>query len=371
VPRITEVRAYLLRTELEKEFRTSVRSSRASESIVISVLDDEGQVGLGEGVPTHPYFEGDTTASLVKSLRRLSDKVVGEDCARLGHLTEVVARSGVKSHSACAAIDIALHDLFARRLGVPLSDLLGQPKRSMLTSYTIGIQGPDEMASEAKRMVDEGFKRIKIKIGTGLGEDIDRVKKVSFVLGDEARLSVDANQAYSLAGAIRLCKFLSKLEALEFLEQPLARSKVKETAALRRKTDVKIMLDEGVRDAREAMSAVKAEEADYINVKLSKCGGIAEAMRIAAVCEAGGLGCMVGCYSENSVGIAAGMHFALASRAVEFADLDSDLMCPRKLATRGGAWIRDGARGVSPSLGLGIEELNRSLLRELFAKSAG
>ncbi|HYA21884.1 MAG TPA: enolase C-terminal domain-like protein, partial [Thermoproteota archaeon] len=237
---------------------------------------------------------------------------------------------------------------------------------TMETDYTIGIETPQEMASQAMQKVAEGFRIIKLKVGTGVKEDIERVKKVSNILG-AARLRVDANQAYSLGEATEFCRFLSKVENIEFLEQPLPRGRIEDNAALRKRTRVKIMLDEGVRDADEAFAVLKAEAADYVNVKLMKCGGIAEASRIASVCKAGGVKCMIGCYSDNSIGIAAAMHFALGHDAIQFADLDSDLMENKLLAKSGGAWIRNGLRGVGPSPGLGIEEIDQSILtRELF-----
>jgi L-alanine-DL-glutamate epimerase-like enolase superfamily enzyme len=329
-------------------------------------MDDEGTVAWGEGVPTHPYFEQETTANLTATLKSFSRLVIGQNPLELGDTIKAILGPAPKSRSALAAMDIALHDLFAKKLGVPLSHLFGRTKESMVTDYTIGIDSPENMASEAERKVAEGFKRIKIKVGTEIRDDMERVKKVEAALG-QARLAVDANQAYSLGKASEFCRFLSKVENLEFLEQPLPRGRIKDTAALRKKTEVKIMLDEGVRDAGEAFAALKAEAADYVNVKLMKCGGIAEASKIASVCEAGGVKCMIGCYSDNSVGIAAAMHFALGHEVVQFADLDSDLMNTNVLARSGGAWIRDGLRGVGPSPGLGIEEIDQSMLtRELF-----
>lgn len=368
--RIIEARVLLLRTAREKPFRTSVRSSRISESVIIRLTDDENTVGWGEGVPTHPYFERETMKNLTATLKSLSRLAMGKNPSELGDTIRAIRGSTLKSRSALAAMDIALHDLFAKKLGIPLSHLFGRTKDSMETDYTIGIESPQKMAAEAERKVAEGFKTIKIKVGTSIREDTERVKKVSSVLG-EARLRVDANQAYSLGKAIEFCRSLSKVENLEFLEQPLPRGRIKETAALRKKTDVKIMLDEGVRDAGEAFAALKAEAADYVNVKLMKCGGIAEASKIASVCEAGGVKCMIGCYSDSSVGIAAAMHFALGHEVMQFADLDSDLMNTRMLARSGGAWIRDGLRGVGPSPGLGITEIDQSMLtRELFVTRA-
>jgi len=366
VSRIIEARAFLLRTTKEKPFRTSVRTSRTSESVVIRLTDDENTVGWGEGAPTHPYFERETTRNLTTTLKSFSKLAIGKDPLELGDTIKAIRGPAPKSKSALAAMDIALHDLFAKKLGIPLSHLFGRTKESMETDYTIGIESPQNMASEAQRKIAEGFKRIKIKVGTGMREDMERVKRVESVLG-EARLRVDANQAYSLEKASEFCRFLSKVDRLEFLEQPLPRGKIKETAALRKKTDVKIMLDEGVRDASEAFAALKAEAADYINVKLMKCGGIAEASKIASVCEAGGIKCMIGCYSDNSIGIAAATHFALGHEVVQFADLDSDLMNTEVLAKSGGAWVVDGLRGVGPSPGLGITEVDQSMLtRELF-----
>lgn len=365
--RIVEASGLLFEIPFEKEFRTAVRSSQSSRNLVLCLKDDEGDVGWGEGVPTHPYFEGETLEHLILSLRSLSKVTIGCDPFELGRNIEKLARTKKICRSALSAADIALHDLFTRKIKVPLCAFLGRPKTAIETSYTIGIGAPKEMAAEAKRKMSEGFRRIKIKVGTGLQEDMERVDAVESVLSGRARLSVDANQAYSLEKAVRFCSFLSKFENVEFFEQPLPKRMLKETAELRRRTGIKIMLDEGVRDAGGALEAVWLDACDYVNIKLMKCGGISEALRIAGVCEAAGLKCMVGCYSESSIGIAAGVHFALSSVTVHLADLDSDLMTPRALAKRGGAWIRKGKRGVEPSPGIGIVEVDKSLLiREIF-----
>lgn len=369
MPRITEARARPLRITMDRPFRTSMRSSTVSESVVLLLKDEEGNVGLGEGVPSYPYFEAETMDDVVTGLRSLAKLTLGKDYAELGSAIESMWKSGVRSRSAIAAFDIGFHDLFAKMIGVPLCELLGSQKSQMETSYTIGIASPEEMAAEARGIVSEGFTRVKIKVGTGVEEDIKRVKAVADALGGGRRLSVDANQAYSLERATALCKFLSGVEQLEFLEQPLPKDRIKETAILRKQAGVRIMLDEAVRDARQAMTAVETEATDYVNVKLMKVGGIRAASEIASVCRAGGVKCMVGCYSDNSIGIAAGAHFALGTDVVEFADLDSDLMCPKVLAKEGGAWIKDGKRGVGPLPGLGIPGIDESLLgEELFVE---
>jgi len=354
---------------MDRPFRTSIRSSTHSESVILILRDEEGNMGLGEGVPTYPYFEGEAMDDVIAGLRSLAKLALGRDYAELGSTVESMWKSGVRSRSAIAAFDIGIHDLFSKMIGAPLCKLLGVQKSPMETSYTIGIAPPEEMAAEAKRIASEGFTRVKIKVGTGVEEDIKRVKAVVGALDEDRRISVDANQAYSLEEATTFCKFLSRVEQMEFLEQPLPKDRIKETAILRKQTGVRIMLDEAVRDVRQAMTAVENEAADYINVKLMKVGGIRTASEIASVCRAAGVKCMVGCYSDNSIAIAAGAHFALGTDVVEFADLDSDLMCPKILARDEGAWIREGKRGVGSSPGLGISKIDESLLSdELFAE---
>jgi len=349
---------------MDRPFRTSVRSSTHSESVILLLKDEEGNVGLGEGVPTYPYFEGETTDDVIAGIRSLSKLALGRDYAELGSTVDSMWKSGVRSRSAVAAFDIGIHDLFSKMIGVPLCRLLGAQKGSMDTSYTIGIASPEEMAAEAERIASEGFTRIKIKVGTGVEEDIKRVEAIAGALDEGRKISVDANQAYSLEQATTLCGFLSRVEQIEFLEQPLPKDRIKETAILRKRTGVRIMLDEAVRDVKQVMTAVENEAADYVNVKLMKVGGIRAASEIASVCRAAGVKCMVGCYSDNSIGIAAGAHFALATDIVEFADLDSDLMCPKVLARDEGAWVREGKRGVGSLPGLGISRIDESLLSE-------
>ncbi|HYA22333.1 MAG TPA: hypothetical protein VEG31_04085, partial [Thermoproteota archaeon] len=118
----------MLRTAREKAFRTAARSSRISESIIVRMEDDDNTVGWGEGVPTHPYFAEETTKNLTATLRTLSRLAVGKNPSELGDTIRTIRGSTPRSRSALAAMDIALHDLFAKKLGVPLSRLFGRTR---------------------------------------------------------------------------------------------------------------------------------------------------------------------------------------------------------------------------------------------------
>ncbi len=122
------------------------------------------------------------------------------------------------------------------------------------------------------------------------------------------------------------------------------------------------MADESVHSPEDALRLIQAEAVDMINIKLMKSGGILKGKKIAVVAEAAGIPCMIGCMGESEIGIAAGTHLAAATKNIQYADLDSDLLLKDKLAKKGGTPIKNSKRTFLQQNGLGIEEVDEKLL---------
>jgi L-alanine-DL-glutamate epimerase-like enolase superfamily enzyme len=280
---------------------------------VIAYLDE----GIGEAAAV-PYY-GDTQASLMDYLRG-AEAALGET---LGDepfwIDEILERRPPGSPAARAAIDIALHDLWGKRLGQPLYRLLGlNPSRLPQTSFTIAM---DEPALMAKRARESRYPIIKIKLG---GED-DEAMVRAIREASSARLRVDANAGWSREQAAELIPRLAQYD-LEFIEQPLPAGDIEGLRGLQQILHAQgvrlpIFVDESVRTARDV--AAHAGAVDGVVVKLMKTGGLREAQRAIHTAQAFDMQIMLSCMVETSVGVTAAAHLA---PLCDFVDLDGPLL---------------------------------------------
>lgn len=275
---------------------------------VITHLDE----GLGEAAVV-PYY-GDTQKGILSyyaSLPALDDDVF--------QLQEILDQLPPGPPAARAGVDIALHDLWGKRLGRPLYRLFGlNPARMPQTSFTIAMDEPQVMAERAR---DSGLPIIKIKAG---GPD-DEAVVAAIRAATAARLRVDANTGWTREQALAMIPRLAAY-GVEFVEQPLPVGDLEGLRWLRAQlraqgVQMPIYVDESVRTARDI--AAHAGLVDGIVVKLIKTGGLREAVRAIAVARAHDMRVMLGCMIETSVGVTAAAHIA---PLCDEADLDGPLL---------------------------------------------
>jgi L-alanine-DL-glutamate epimerase-like enolase superfamily enzyme len=252
------------------------------------------------------------------------------------------ARAAVPGQaSAEAALDMALFDLAGRRLGVPVCELLGlDPSRTPTTSFTIGMDTPDVVVAKVREA--SAYPILKVKMGSdGDREILEAVRDTT-----RATLRVDANEGWTPDDALERLAWLHKL-GVEFVEQPLPASMIAETRALRRQSPLPFYADESVHRAADIPALAGAF--DGINIKLMKCGGLAEALRMIAVARAHGMKVMLGCMIESSLAITAAAHI---SPLVDTADLDGHLLIASDPFV--GATVEDGRIVLPDGAGLGV-----------------
>jgi muconate cycloisomerase len=231
------------------------------------------------------------------------------------------AREAGMDASALAALDIALWDLLAKRADMPLYQLLGLGKPTVPTSVTIGINPPDVIRERVPDILERAqAKCLKIKLGCPDGIERD---KENFLAAKEAserfhpKLRVDANGGWSVDDAKHMIKWLAENGA-DYVEQPLAEGSEGDLPKLYEGRPIPIFVDESCRWSKDVPKVSGA--VDGVNMKLMKCGGISEALRIVATAKAHGLKTMIGCMGESSVSIAAG---AAMGALLDHIDLDS------------------------------------------------
>ena len=234
-----------------------------------------------------------------------------------------------------------------KKAGLPVYKLLGGNQNYMDTDITVGIDAPEVMAEKAKKHVEAGFDTIKTKVGTSFDEDIARIKAIREAVGDDVKIRIDANQAWNAKEAVRLIERLNEYD-LELVEQPVAYHDIAGLEYVTKHSIVPIMSDESCFNSKDALRLVERRAVDYLNIKLMKCGGIREALKINAICEAAGIECMLGCMAEESnLGITAAASLGAATKNITRADLDATFSLT-DLPFKGGMYVQNTKSLVLP-----------------------
>ena len=354
--KITQATYWTERLALTRPYTIAYEHIDSVQNLFVQLKTDDGAIGLGVASPAEEV----TGEGVQKCRQALADNLEnllpGTDIRYLKTRLRDMESAMPGAPAARAAIDMALHDLWAKHHGLPLVELLGRVHRSLPTSITIGIGSVEESIEDAAEYIGRGFRILKVKIGRSMEEDVERLHLIRQKTGREIIIRVDANQGYSVDQFKNFLKQTASL-ALELIEQPLAASDLAGMRRLPEAVRKKVAADESLLDARDLLAWLGPPQPFGIcNIKLMKCGGIAPAMQIAELAHLAGIDLMWGCMDESVVGIAAALHAALASPATRYLDLDGHLDLARDLVT-GGLVMKNGELSVTDNPGLGVELL--------------
>ena len=351
--KIQHVDTWVASLELARPYTIAFTTIGTVQNVFVRIVTDSGQVGLGSGAP----FEMLTGESIDTAQAALSPQqlewIVGADPRDLERLCRIAGDRLSATPAARAAVDIALHDLFARLLDVPLARYLGQVHDALPTSVTIGIMSTRDALDAVDDYRSAGFAILKVKIGTNIEEDVERLHRIREHAGPDVRIRCDANQGYTPHQFLALYDAVAGLD-IEFFEQPFAAADVAAMRALPEAVRAAIAADESLMQDRDALTLLAPEHACSIfNIKLMKCGGITPARRIANVAELAGVDLMWGCMDESVVSISAALHAAFASPATRYLDLDGSFDLARDIA-EGGFVVEGGYMRIIDAPGLGV-----------------
>ncbi len=298
------------RVETAHPFRIS-RGVRTGDDLVWVRLEHDGIEGWGEADPSAYY--GETAETVEAALKKLAPRLEDVDDPFTLESIECDLRSLLGGNgSAHSAISSALHDWVGKRIDLPLWKMWGlDPGEAPLSSFTIGIDEPEVMSARTREAAE--FPILKIKLGSE--DDEARLKAVREAAPDRI-LRVDANAAWTPRQAIEGIAMCAEY-GVEFVEQPLPPSQIDELAFVRSRASLPIIVDESSIIATDIPRL--AGLVDGINIKLAKCGGPREAIRMVHTARACGLSVMLGCMLETSLGIAPAAHIA---SLVDYVDLD-------------------------------------------------
>lgn len=353
--KITDIRIARISVPLRVPFKTALRTVNSVEDIIVEVHTDTGHVGYGEAPPTGA-ITGDTAGAIIGALRdHIIPRLIGQEVDAFEPLMKQLDASVVHNTSAKAAMDIALYDLYGQLLGAPVYRLLGASRKQITTDITISVNDPEEMARDTLTAIRRGYDTLKIKVGVDPALDVARLTAVRQAAGADIRLRIDANQAWSPKQAVRLLNQMQERGLdIELVEQPVKGSDFEGLRYVTRHADVPVMADESVFSDADAMTIMQMGAADLINIKLMKCGGLHNALKIASAAEVCGVECMIGCMLEAKVSVNAAVHLACAKSVITRVDLDGPVLCSED-PIDGGSVFDEKTITVSDAPGLGIQ----------------
>jgi L-Ala-D/L-Glu epimerase len=303
-------------------------------------LERDGVTGLGEAAPIARYNEtAESAAAFIDKARPVLDRDLREYAVRFGEIEAV----GPGEHAAKAALDMAVLDWVGKKLSVPLWRLLGLGRdKPVTTTYSIGIDEVPVMQQKVRDASDFGV--YKIKVGTA--DDRKIIEGIRAVTTKPLR--ADANEGWKTKEeALEMIDWMAG-QGVELVEQPLPAARLEDYAWIKDRAKLPVFADESL-----ILPSDLPRIAPFfhgVNVKLMKCGGVQEAVRLAAMGRALGLKLMIGCMIETSLGISAG---AAVASLFDYADLDGNLLISND-PFRGVATIKDRLV-LNDKPGLGVE----------------
>jgi|SRR6185437_7718552 len=370
---------------LIRPFITAIRRTENVEDIVIQIKTDCGKIGYGSAAAT-PLITGDSVESIIGAIKNnIAPKLIGSYVSNFNQLIQINQTALQKNTSAKAAVDIALHDLFAQKCNLPLYQFLGGNKNQIKSCITISVKDKDEMAADAVEFVTQGFTTLKIKVGLDVVEDLERIKAVynairerdsrlrgnytlchpracgdPIAIGHAIRLVIDANQGWDAKSSIQIIRQMEAEKlGIIFVEQPVIAQDFTNLKFIHDSVATPIFADESCFSVADALNLAKLNAVSGINIKLMKCAGIQNAQAIYNIAKAANMQVMVGCMLESPIGVAAIASFALSKTDICFADLDPIALIKQN-PIMGSATISRDTITLSDKPGLGIESLGSS-----------
>lgn len=380
--RIRSLTAFAVRIPLKRTVRHASATRRHSDNLVVCCQLSDGTEGWGEGVP-RDYVTGESIGGSAGQLRAtpLADQLDGECrswsdvlglCQRFEPSTPDEDPRSCRSNALRCAVELSILDAFGRVFREPFSrvtwhcDEAAEIRRDR---QQVRYSGAITAASARAEMISGlkmrlyGFAQCKVKVG--VGDDETRLRRIRRLVGSRMDLRVDANEAWSPKEARVRMRSLARY-GVSCFEQPVPHDEVDALAELRRELSVPVMLDESLTGLPDARRAIEHQTCDLFNIRLSKCGGFVNSLRLAALARSAGLGFQLGCHpGETGLLSAAGRHWAGSVDHIRYLEGSYDRHVVRESLIRED--ITFGYGGRAPALtgpGLGVT-IDRPALQRL------
>ncbi|MFE9206562.1 mandelate racemase/muconate lactonizing enzyme family protein [Micromonospora sp. NPDC007230] len=369
---IDSVETYAVALPTVRSFGVSGGSVAVAGTPSIRVLvkvSADGVAGWGEATPI-PAWTYETAESIVTTIDRyLAPAVLGRPAWDLDGVTAAFDRAVNRGFTigaplAKCAVDVALHDLLGRALGVSVGVLWGQRRReSIELGWIVSGQTAGEVADAVAEGHALGYRAFKVKVGLHREAEDAAVVRAVREAAPEAALWVDANQAYTVDAALRMARRLADLDVTAF-EQPLPANDVAGLRRLREASPVPVALDESLRHPSDLATFVKLDAVDVAIAKVQRSGGLTLSRRLCALAEDSGVRLMGSGLTDSDLGLAASVHLFAAYGIDTPVDLNGRQFLESSYATGATVQVRDGVAQVPTGPGLGVD-VDESVVKEL------
>lgn len=321
---IQSIDVYRLDVPLLAPFTIASTNLQSVNNIVVAIKLENGITGFGEGATLYPVTTEDQATALARAKSQIS-YLLGVDVGNWRRIAQELLERLPDSAAVRSAYETALLDALARSWRTPLFQFFGGVGHNLITDITIPICAANEAERLAKRYRDKGFTTIKTKVGLDLDADLQRLQAIKRS-HPQCELVLDANEGYTIEQALTVIRTLQHAEIdVVLFEQPVARDNWEGMEKLTRESRVRIAADESCREPADALRIAENNLAHVLNIKLAKCG-VVQALEIAAIARANGLGLMMGEMVVTRLGNAFSAHFAAGYGGFEHIDLDTPFL---------------------------------------------
>lgn len=367
--KITAVEIQSLKIPVVRPHQMAIGTTTNQENVVVKLYTDEGIIGVGEAPHMVGHSQlGETPGTVRVVLRtKLVPAILGHDPFNQEALTTALNRAVPGNQRAKGALIMAAYDIAGKALNTPVYNLLGGKVRDAVPiSWSLPIVDTKTAVDEAVRMVERGWRILKVKTGRQAAEDdVEMVKALRQELGDDISIRADANQAYDLKTAIRVTQMLAPYR-LDFLEQPVHMNDIEGMIEITRQSPIPIMADEAAKSLEALANIAKNRAADYVSIYIIGPGGLLNSKKMAALAQAFGMRGYVGGALESVIGASAGLHLAGSSPSIDLGcEMSGQALLSEDLGVEPIA-MKDGGFVVptGPGLGFELDESRLSKYRE-------
>lgn len=357
------------RVPVVRPHQMAIGTTTAQEGVFVKLIDEDGIVGYGETpfMVGHSQL-GETQQTVRVILRtRLIPAVLGMDALDQEALSRTMDARVPGNDRAKGAVIMAAYDLAGKQIGTSVANLVGGKVRtSVPLSWSLPIVETSAIIEESLKMVEMGFRILKVKIGRPDPlDDVRAVADLRRAVGHEVRIRADANQAYGLKDALRVVRALEEYN-VDFVEQPVHRDDLDAMAEVTRQSPVLIMADESAKSPEALAQIARMRAADSVSIYITGPGGLGKSKKMAAIAEAFHMPAYIGGALEGVAGAACGLHLAASSPSVTLGcELSGQFLLTDSLNGTG-LEFKEGALVVpeGPGLGIEIDEERLSRYRE-------
>ncbi len=329
--KITHIETYPVRIPLKPERRmvSALGSHEVSEYLLVRLETDAGIEGAGEAT-VMPRWSGETVWTAKTLIDNIfTPRLIGIDPFDVPRIDQLMDQSAQCNWFAKSAIEMACWDIRGKAEKKPIYELLGGAKRPLpiRCRFSMGAYPPERARSRTKELVEAGFTTIKVKVGTVLEEDVERVRIVRETMGPDLDLVIDANCGYDVPTAIRACELMEDLNVGLF-EQPTPRGDFHGLAEVRRSIKPQVMADDICFDFYDAVECIRHSACDVISIYPGKNGGIRKSQQIANYAAEHGIACSIGSNLELDVASAAMCHLVVGCENLQVEHYPGDILGP-------------------------------------------